>query len=176
MIAELALDVHRKTGTINDLERRNSYQLRQIYTTEQRLRDWDQRIRQLLGPYTSAAINDTTFRVDRNRVRQMQVFPSLDLNYSNAVSPMDEAVVGYVEDILYLIGSLERSDRTQLSRRMYFDIDGPGPRREAVCGMTEYYFQDLMRDGDRGIEILAKIISKQIAKILLNEKRERQTA
>lgn len=142
------------------------------HNMRERLRDWDERIRMLLGPYTSAAINDTTFRVDRGHIRQMAVMPSIDMPSvlrGPEVMPME--LVAYVEEIVYLIGTMTKEDRLELSRRMYFDVDNFVLRREACSGMSRRYFEDLMRAGDRGIEILSKTIAKQAAAILLQEQK-----
>lgn len=59
-----------------ELDRLNHSQERRLREMRQRIADWDSRVRYLLGPYTSAGINDVTYRVDDPyRIREMPVMP-----------------------------------------------------------------------------------------------------
>lgn len=169
MIADLAATERFVRNQLGESERR-------MHDMRERLQDWDERIRMLLGPYTSAAINDTTFRFDREQVRQMEVMPFIDIaSVLRGPEVMPPELVAYVEEIIYLIGTMTKEDGLALSRRMYFDVDSFRLRREACYGMSRSYFEDLMRDGERGISILSKIIAKQAAAILLREQKPQRT-
>lgn len=145
----------------------------------ERMRDWDDRIRAMLGPYTSAAIDDTTYRVDRpDQIFQMPVMPQQPApSFSAALMIAEETAVCYVENILHLIGEMREGDRTRLSRDLAFDIEVHGyPRAQARYGMSEAFFNDLRRAGGDGAEILARRIAPRIAELLLSSPKKARGA
>ena len=152
-------------------------QRRKIEEFQERFNDWNDRVCSLLGPYTSAAINDTTYRVDDlHTVRQMPVMPRLEpVDFSRGPEAIPAQLEYYMENILHLIADLPPRDSTSLARRMFFDIEMHGYRqRSAAYGFSEMMFRDLMRDGERGIRILARKIAPQIAQLLLAEKKQEE--
>lgn len=151
----------------------------QLEGLRERVRDWDQRIRAMLGPYTSASIEDTTFRCDRpDQIVQMPVFPRpVDLS---AMGPevADEAVAYYVENVLHLVWSMREPDRFRMSREMSFDIllHGDYPIGGARYGMSESEFNALRRIGEDGVAILARRLAPKIARLLLADPKKARGA
>lgn len=137
----------------------------------ERMKDWDERVRAMLGPYTSAAVDDVTFRVDHpDEVAQMPIMPRIDpVMFLRSDTVAEEQVAYYVESILHLIGSMREADRFRMSRDICFEIQARGQYRvgEARLGMSESYFQDLQRAGDDGVAIMARRIAPRIARLLL---------
>lgn len=146
----------------------------------ERMRDWDQRIRAMLGPYTSAAIDDTTFRCDRpDQIFQMPVIPQVSpVAFLDAGSAAEEGLTYYVEEILHLVWSMREPDRMRMAREMSFEIllRDDYPVAAARYAISEAEFASLRRIGGDGVAVLARRIAPQIARLLLAEPKKARGA
>jgi FtsZ-binding cell division protein ZapB len=155
-------------------------QSEQLAGMRERMMDWDQRIRAMLGPYTSAGIDDTTFRVDSlDEISQMAIMPRLDpMMFLRGDQAAESDVASYVENILVVIGSLREDSRMRLARESAFDVVLRGHHRvaSAYYGMSESYFRELRRAGEDGVAILVRKIAPQIAQLLLADTKSQRGA
>lgn len=174
------IDIALKAAAIAERERRNVEC--ELSRTMERVADWDGRIRRMLGSYTSAAINDTTFRVgSRDGIRQMQVLPRLSSRDFAMSSQISEQHTYYIENILHLLASLSDEDMVHMSRQMYFKIETPSGGRlsAAAYGISEALWHDLqaeIRDTGRPPAHFCRDIAEQVAQLLLEGDKQRRRA
>lgn len=123
---------------------------------------WDSEIRALLGPYTSFAIDDTTYRVDHpDHIRQMPVIPPLPSLGAMSASAMPETLTYYVETMLGFMCGLDERDLERLRRLLTVRVmvGDDYPRGQAYYAISEQTWNELKRAGPDGLGI-ARLIHR----------------
>lgn len=115
-----------------------------------RIRLWDGEIRSLLGPYTSFAINEPTFRVDHpDRIRQMPVLPPLPALSVGPANVVEDSIAYHIETMLGFMCGLEEEDLTHLRRFLTVQVkigslNGDGA---AYFAISEHQWRHFKRNG-----------------------------
>lgn len=110
---------------------------------------WDAEIRCLLGPYTSFAIEDQTYRVDHpDQIRQLPIMPPTTIPLG-PTALMPEQVSYYVETMLSFIAGLEEEDLTRLRRLITLRVQVGRDRSQgqAYCALSEQTWHQMKREG-----------------------------
>lgn len=155
MILDLACTNRMLRDRVNDqMAERNAARAKVEFLLD-RIRLWDNEIRALLGPYTSFAIDDTTFRVDHpDQIRQMQVavIPPLPPLGVMSASAMPETLTYYVETMLGFMCGLDERNLERLRRLLTVRVmvGGDYPRAQAYYAVSEQTWNELKRAGPDG--------------------------
>jgi len=139
-----------------------------LYALDEIIRHWDDEIRYLLGPYTSFAINDTTFRVNNiDQIRQMPVMPRERIGIFPGLIP--DQVSYYVETILHLVSQLHTEENIQLRRYLRFQIKIGSISTDEVAhyGFSERLWHDLKLADPREQQRFAKRIGEEVAALMM---------
>jgi len=139
-----------------------------LYALDEIIRHWDDEIRYLLGPYTSFAINDTTFRVNNiDQIRQMPVMPRERIGIFPGLIP--DQVSYYVETILHLVSQLHTEENIQLRRYLRFQIKIGSISTDEVShyGFSERLWHNLKLAGPREQQRFAMRIGKEAAALMM---------
>jgi hypothetical protein len=142
------------------------------------IRNWDAEIRHLLGPYTSFAINDTTFHVGPNGIRQLPVLGPIGPPemYDGSQIP-SEVIERRAVNILELIIT-SHIDIDPLRRYMRFKLkQGYETRRdlgEAGYAFSEPLWRDLQRAPPEAKKRMVRQIAEDVGRILLKPQTERK--
>lgn len=138
-----------------------------------RIRLWDGEIRSLLGPYTSFAIDEPTYRVDHpDRIRQMPVMPPMPIGFLGVDSPVGmDSIASYVETMLGFMARLDEEYLDQLRRRLTLRVMiGRDPHGEvAYFAISESLWRDIKRDGPNspGLERFIHRIAGDLVRLLV---------
>lgn len=136
------------------------------YVLMQRIEDWDSEIRSMLGPYTSFAIDDTTFRVDSlDSIRQMAVMPPLSLSLLSPDSVPDQ-VSYHVYRVLNIVASLEERDLMTIRQYLRLRIAcGTDQEGEVYLGMSEPHWRHLQHHPEARPRIVRDIAEHLLHKL-----------
>lgn len=143
--------------------------------TAERLREsiqlWDSEIRSLLGPYTSFAIDEPTYRVDHpDQIRQMPVIPPLRLNLSGVYS-MEESISYHIETMLGFMCGLDERDLERLRRLLTVRVAVGRDylQGEAYYAVSEEMWHQMKRDGPNnpGLERFIHRIAGDLVRLLV---------
>lgn len=149
---------------------------------QQLIKHWDSEIRGLLGPYTSFAIEDATYRVDSpDEIRRMPVMPrlsSMDFIVSVNTPLQMEQMTYYVETMLSFIAGLEEQDQVQLRRLLTMRICiGRDQQQSAYYAFSESMWRDLKKAGPEAWErIMARVAHDLVRLIASPPKPKNDTA
>lgn len=138
-----------------------------------RIRLWDDEIRSLLGPYTSFAIDDTTYRVDRpDQIRQMPVMPPpLSVLPLGPARIVEDSIAYHIETMLGFMCGLEEQDLTRLRRLLTVRVmvGADYPQGQAYYAFSEQTWRELKRVGpnDPGIQRLIHRIAGDLVRLLV---------
>lgn len=141
-----------------------------------RMRYWDSEIRSLLGPYTSFAIDDTTFRVDHpDQIRQMPVLPQAP-SFMFAGLEAQETVAYYIETMFGFMCGLEEDYLRELRKLLTVRVQcGSYPiGQDAYYALSESMWNTLKREGPTspGLERMAWRIAQDIVRLLATPKKK----
>jgi len=139
-----------------------------LYALDEIIRRWDDEIRYLLGPYTSFAINDTTFRVNHiDQIRQMPVMPRERIGIFPGLIP--DQFSYYVETILHLVSQLHTEENIQLRRYLRFQIKIGSSSTDEVShyGFSERLWHDLKLASSREQQRFAMRIGEEAAALMM---------
>lgn len=169
MIGDLADDNYKLVTALSARERELQAKRRDNERLLQTMRLWDQEIRALLGPYTSFAIDDTTFRVDRpDQIRRMQVIPQLRPDFLFAGPEAMESLQYYIETMLGFIAGLDEDTNLQLRRLLSVRVKIGGDRtgQDAYYAISESMWAALKNGPEEGRERLAMRLGYDFMRLL----------
>lgn len=160
----LNLSEERRASLAKDLRRTTNLYAELV----SRIEDWDADIRSMLGPFTSFAVNDQTFRVDHpDQIRQMPILPPVPIFSSHPSDMIGETVTYYVERILGLLTDLREDDLMTLRRYLRLRIEcGSDRESSSYFAMSESYWENLMRNPEamrRTIPMIVEQLLRQLA-------------
>lgn len=131
---------------------------------------WDSEIRGLLGPYTSLAFNDRTFRVDHpDQIRQCPIMPTLRLT---GLGPADDLAMAdsisyHVETLLGFVAGLDENDLNRLRRLITLRIMvGDERRGSAYYAMSESAWNDLKRAGPDAMRRMVQRVAADMMRVI----------
>lgn len=130
---------------------------------------WDDEIRGLLGPYTSFAITDTTYRIDSpDRIRQMPVMPPISMSAFLSPSFMPESLTYHVETMLSFIAGLEDGDRATLQKLMTLrvQIGSDSSDNRAYWALSDKTWHDLKNAGPQAWSRMTRRIAADLVRLL----------
>lgn len=173
MILDLACSNRMLQGRANDwMAERNKERTKAEFLLD-RIRLWDSEIRSLLGPYTSFAINEPTFRVDRSdQIRQMPVMPPSPIGVLSIDSQIGMDSISYhLETMLGFMCGLDEDDLARLRRHLTVRVMvGSDPHGDAAYfAMSEHQWRHFKRGGpsDPGLERFIHRIAGDLVRLVL---------
>lgn len=141
---------------------------------------WDREIRYLLGPYSSFAIDDTTFRIDHpDEIRQMPVLPETTVRFDQDMVAAPESLSYYVETMLRFVTDLDESDRLTLRRYLFMRLKIGTDRTGYTEGyaMSESYWNAIRQAPPEDLRRLAqRITHEMLTHLATANKQKRKTA
>lgn len=143
-----------------------------------RIGHWDDEIRGLLGPYTSFAINDATYRVDHpDQIRQLPIVPPMPMQFSVDTMVGQESMTYYIETMLGFFVELEEKDLMRLRRLLTVRVRvGSNQLQDsAYYAFSEQAWHDLKRAGPDAWQRMVMRLAGDMIKLLAEPKR-RQVA
>lgn len=137
-----------------------------------RIRLWDSEIRSLLGPYTSFAIDEPTFRVDHpGQIRQMLVIPPLSVLPLSPARIVEESISYHIETMLGFMYALDEEYLARLRRYLTLRVMvGREPRGEAAYfAISEETWRAMKRDGpdNPGLQRFINRIAGDLVRLLM---------
>lgn len=138
------------------------------------IKAWDADIRALLGPYTSFAVNDITFRVDHvDQIREVPIYPQLGPIGPAGITA--DSLTYHVQRIYSLIAELSEGDRVSLQQFLMFSIrEGSDTVDSAYIGMSQAYWNDLVRDRSPGrLDRIARRMTEDLIRLLTVPKKKK---
>lgn len=174
MILDLACSNNMLQGRANDwMAERNKERAKAEFLLD-RIRLWDSEIRSLLGPYTSFAIDEPTYRVDHpDQIRQMRVMPPLSLSLGVSDYSMSDTLSYHIE-IETMLGFMCGLDEEYLARlRRLLTVRvmvGREPHGEAAYfAVSEEMWHQMKRDGpdSPGLERFIHRIAGDLVRLVL---------
>lgn len=135
---------------------------------KQRIVEWDGDIRSMLGPYTSFAINDATFRLDQpDHIREMAIMPELPSILAMRADEVTDSVSYYVARMFHLIVDLDETDRMTLRRYLSLRLKWGTDRQAYSClAMSESSWAHLKQAGGAGRARAIRNIAEQLLDVL----------
>lgn len=145
----------------------------------ERMEHWDSEIRALLGPYSSAAINDQTYRIDRpEQLRQMSIMPPLRAMPFSASNFGQEEMSYYVESMLGFIAGMHDDDLMRMRRLLTMRVivgDYDRPER-AYYAISESAWQELKRAPPDALRRLADRVAGDLLALMARPPKEQKRA
>lgn len=143
-----------------------------------RIKLWDDEIRSLLGPYTSFAINEPTYRVDHpDQIRQMPVMPPLSAMGVGAYS-MEETVSYNIETMLGFMYRLDERTQERLRRLLTVRVVVGSERygNEAYWAVTEHQWREMKAAGpdSPGLKRFIHRIADDLVRLLVAPPKKKQ--
>lgn len=159
--------------TVKAADKREGELMDKVEFLLDRIRLWDSEIRSLLGPYTSFAINEPTFRVDSpDQIRQMAVMPPMPIGFLSIDSPAQmESIAYYIETMLGFMCGLDEDILTRLRRCLTVRVMvGRDPHGEtAYFVVSNEVWHQMKRDGPNnpGLERFIHRIAGDLVRLLV---------
>lgn len=140
-----------------------------------RIRLWDEEIRGLLGPYTSFAIDDVTYRVDHpDQIRQLPVMPPRPTMFSIDTMIGQESLEYYIATMLSFFTSLDERDLDRLRRliTLRIQVGSDHARDLSHYAISEQTWEDLKRAGPDAWRRLTYRIAGDMVRLLAQPKKK----
>lgn len=168
----------KRSAYLDEVLRRSRQQAQHIERLKRIFADWDAEIRAFLGPYTSFAINDTTFRVDHpDRVRQMPVMPPLPNLLACPPDHVPEMIEYHAVTMLSFIMGMAEEDLNRMRRllTMRIQVGGDRPLDSAYYAMSEKAWQELKHAGPDAMRRMIYRVAEDMLKLVSQPKQQRKT-
>lgn len=137
-----------------------------------RIHLWDSEIRSLLGPYTSFAIDEPTYRVDHpDQIRQMPVMQPLSVLPLGPAEIVEQSYAYHIQTMLRFMVDLDERDLERLRRlltvRVVIGMDYP--QGQAYYAISEETWRAMKRAGpnDPGLERHIHRIAGDLVRLLV---------
>lgn len=163
-ITEMAGMLSSTSGTLTRERIANSILRDRLSEITMVIEHWDREIRYLLGPYSSFAIDNTTFRVDNpDQIRQMSILPPPAVWFDPGIMTSD-SLRYYVETMLRFVSDLDESDRMTLRRYLFMRLKIGTDHTDYTTGyaMSESYWNAIRQAPPEELWRLAKRITHEM--------------
>lgn len=137
------------------------------------IRLWDSEIRSLLGPYTSFAIEEPTFRVDTpDQIRQMPVMPPRPICFLGVDSQIGiDSIYYHIETMLGFMCGLDEDILQSLRRflTVRIKVGDDYPLGQEYYAVSEQTWHQMKRDGpnNAGLERFIHRIAGDLVRLLV---------
>lgn len=142
------------------------------------MRDWNDEIRALLGPYSSLAIDAQTFRVDHpDQIRQMAIMPPVSTEFLFGGPPAKDSIRYYVETMLQFVCGMAEEDLMRLRRLLTMRIMvGSDTKASAYYSISESAWWGIKNGGPEAQRRLAFNAGQDLVRILAALPKKKQAA
>lgn len=145
---------------------------RKIELLRDQIAMWDAEIRSLLGPYTSFAIDEPTYRVDHpDQIREMPVLPPLSGLPLGPAEIVQESISYHVETMLGFMCGLDEEILTRLRRLLTVRVavGSDRDRERAYFAVSEQTWRQMKREGPNnpGLEWFIRRIAGDFVRLLV---------